>query len=78
MSFSRLTNTKEALNVSNEWLRMEQIDYDLGFGDVEKLIDAVKSTLELEVELRQRIYDFNVTVGKLNKASGLPVMPVVN
>lgn len=78
MSYSRLNNTREALNVSNEWLRMEQIDYDLGFGEVKNLVDAVKSTLELEVELRQRIYDFNVTVGKLNKASGLPIVPVDN
>lgn len=74
MSYSRLNNTREALHVSNEWLRMEQIDYDLGFGEVKKLVDAVKANLELEVSYRQRIYDFNVNVGKLNKASGLPLI----
>jgi outer membrane protein TolC len=74
MSYSRLNNTREALQVSNEWLRMEQIDYDLGFGEVKKLVDAVKANLELEVSYRQRIYDFNVNVGKLNKASGLPLI----
>lgn len=73
MSYSRLNNTREALQVSHEWLRMEQIDYDLGFGEVKKLVDAVKANLELEVSYRQRIYDFNVNVGKLNKASGLPI-----
>jgi outer membrane protein TolC len=73
MSYSRLNNTREALQVSNEWLRMEQIDYDLGFGEVKKLVDAVKANLELEVSYRQRIYDFNVNVGKLYKASGIPI-----
>lgn len=74
MSFSRLENTREALGVSNEWLRMEQIEYDLGFGEVKNLIDALRSTLELEVQLRQRIFDFNVNVGKLNRAAGLPIV----
>ena len=76
MSYSRLSNNSSALQVSAEWLRMEQIDYDLGFGEVKNLIDAVKSNLELEVSQRQRIFDFNVNVGKLNKAAGLPIAPV--
>lgn len=74
MSFSRLHNTREALGVSNEWLRMEQIDYDLGFGEVKNLVDAVKANLELEVTYKQRIYDFNVNVGKLRKSAGLPLV----
>ncbi|MCC5926314.1 MAG: TolC family protein [Bacteroidetes bacterium] len=74
MSFSRMENTREALDVSNEWLRMEQIEYDLGFGEVKNLVDAMRSTLELEVQLRQRIFDFNVNIGKLNKAAGLPIV----
>jgi outer membrane protein len=74
MSFSRLHNTREALGVSNEWLRMEQIDYDLGFGEVKNLVDAVKANLELEVSYKQRIYDFNVNVGKLRKSAGLPLV----
>jgi outer membrane protein TolC len=72
-SFSRLQNTREAFQVSTEWLRLEQIDYDLGFGDVNKLIDAVKKNLELEAALKQRTFDFNVSVIKLNRAAGLPV-----
>lgn len=78
MSLSRLTNNTGALQVSTEWLRMEQIDYDLGFGEVKNLIDAVKSNLELEVSQRQRIFDFNVSVGKLNTAAGLPIVPAAD
>jgi outer membrane protein TolC len=74
MSLSRLQNTREALDISNEWLRLEQIEYDLGFGEVKNLVDAMRSTLELEVQLRQRIFDYNVNIGKLNKASGLPII----
>jgi outer membrane protein TolC len=73
MSYSRMQNTRLALDVSNEWLRMEQIDYDLGFGDVRSLIDAMKKALEKELEYRQRIFEFNVNVGKLYHSSGLPV-----
>jgi len=73
MSFSRLQNTREAFQISTEWLRLEQIDYDLGFGDVKKLIDAVQKNLELEAALKQRIFDFNVNVMKLNRAAGLPI-----
>lgn len=75
MSYSRLNNTREALQISHEWLRMEQIDYDLGFGEVKNLVDAVKSNLELEVSYRQRIYDFNVNIGKLYKSAGMPLIP---
>ncbi len=74
MSFSKLQNTREAFQISTEWLRLEQIDYDLGFGDVKKLIDAVQKNLELEAALKQRIFDFNVNVMKLNRAAGLPTI----
>jgi outer membrane protein TolC len=74
MSYSRLQNNREAFQVSTEWLRLEQIDYDLGFGDVKKLLDAVQKNLELEASLKQRIYDFNVNVSKLNRAAGLPII----
>jgi outer membrane protein len=74
MSYSRLQNNREAFQVSTEWLRLEQIDYDLGFGDVKKLLNAVQKNLELEASLKQRIYDFNVNVSKLNRAAGLPII----
>ena len=75
MSYSKLENTREALQISEEWLRLEQIDYDLGFGEVKKLVDAVKANLELEASYKQRIFEFNVNSSKLNRAAGLPIAP---
>lgn len=71
---TRVENTSEALNVSREWMRMEQLDYDLGFGDVLNLVDAIRSNLELEASSRQRIHDLNVTIAKLYNKAGLPVI----
>ncbi|MEX0772494.1 MAG: TolC family protein [Balneolales bacterium] len=70
---ARVNNTRGALNVSNEWLRQEQLDFDLGFGDVENLVDAVRSNLELEVTFRQHIHDYNVSLARLFNMAGLPL-----
>lgn len=70
---SRMRNMRGAYSVSNEWLRNEQIDYDLGFGDVKNLVDAVKKNLELEVTYKQRIHEYNLRVARLWQASGLPL-----
>ncbi|MEX1120828.1 MAG: TolC family protein, partial [Balneolales bacterium] len=72
-AIARVNNTRESLNVSNEWLRLEQIDFDLGFGDVENLVDAVSTNLELEVVYRQNIHDLNVSIARLYHAAGLPL-----
>jgi outer membrane protein TolC len=69
---SRIDHLGKAYNISNEWLRQEQLDYDLGFGDVKNLVDAVKKNLELEVALKQRTHDFNVSIGRLYRAAGIP------
>ena len=67
---SRMETTRGALEVSRNWLRQEQLDYDIGFGDVTNLVDAVRSNLELEAESRQRIHDFNIRYARLLNASG--------
>jgi outer membrane protein TolC len=72
VSRSRIDNLGKAYDISNEWLRQEQLDYDLGFGDVKNLVDAVKKNLELEVALKQRTHDFNVNIGRLYRAAGIP------
>lgn len=71
---ARMENTRQALQVSGEWLRTEQIDMDLGFGDVENLVDAVKSNLELEVEYHRKIHEFNLKMARLYHKSGLPLL----
>lgn len=71
IALSRYENTEKSLDVSRQWLRQEQLDYDLGFGDVLNLVDAMKSNLELEATLKQRIQNLNVSVGRLHTSSGI-------
>jgi len=73
LASERLRSTTEARQVSKEWLRQEQINYDLGLGIVKNLVDAVKSNLELEVQYLQRVYEYNLSIGRLKQASGVSV-----
>lgn len=65
--------TDEALQIAKEWLRMEQLDYDLGFGDSKDLVDAVRQELELRLSEMESIFEFNSAIAKLNKSAGLPL-----
>lgn len=73
---------RNALRFSNEWLRTEQIDFDLGFGDIKNLVEAVKKKMELELELNQLVFDYNLEKARLFKTAGLPldelIAPVQN
>lgn len=67
---AKMQGSRGALDVSREWLRQEQLDYDIGFGDVNNLVDAVRQNLELEAEYKQQVYDYNIALGQLYKAGG--------
>jgi outer membrane protein TolC len=69
----KVEQTRRALSTARNWVRNEQLDYDLGFGDVENLLEAVQKELELRVQLKQSIFDLNKKVAALYRASGLPV-----
>lgn len=60
----------EALTIAREWLRTEQINFDLELGDTENLVDAVQATLELEAGYYERVQRYNVAVLRLLAASG--------
>ena len=70
---SKLKQTEEALKIARNWVRNEQLNYDLGFGDVEDLLDAVQKELELRLNLKQNTFDLNKKVAALYKASGVSV-----
>ena len=70
----KVDKTDEALVTAKEWLRMEQLDYDFGIGEVKDLIDAMKTELELRLKEKEYIFEFNSAVAKLNKSAGLPLM----
>jgi outer membrane protein TolC len=70
---SKLKQTEEALKIARNWVRNEQLNYDLGFGDVENLLEAVQKELELRLNLKQNTFDLNKKVAALYKASGVTV-----
>lgn len=70
---SKVRQTEESLAIARNWVRNEQLNYDLGFGDMEELVDAVRKELELRVELKQSVFELNKKMAALYKASGVPV-----
>ncbi len=70
---SRRKSRVNALEISSEWVRTEQIDLDIGFGNVRHLLDAVKKKMELELEISQLTFDLNLKMARLYRSAGLPV-----
>lgn len=68
---SAVDSQAEALRISKNWLRSEEINFDLDLGDTENLVRAVKSNLELQAASFQTVYDYNVAVLKLLKTTGI-------
>lgn len=59
-----------SLTIAKEWLRTEQINFDLDLGDTENLVDAVQAKLELEAAYFERVRRYNVSVLQLMSATG--------
>ncbi len=76
ISLSRLEQTNNMLQISNEWLRLEQINYDYEIGEIKDLVDAVQKNLELQALQKQRIYEWNVQLGRLTTKTGLPITTI--
>jgi outer membrane protein TolC len=70
---SKRKQTDEALKIARNWVRNEQLNYDLGFGDVENLLEAVQKELELRLNLKQNTFELNKKIAALYKASGVSV-----
>lgn len=62
-----------ALTTTGEWLRTEQINFDLGFGDTENLINAVRANLQAEAGYYQAVHAYNLAVLDLLRATGVLV-----
>lgn len=61
----------EALQISKEWLRTEQINFDLELGDTENLVRAVQSNLELQARYYNAVQRYNVAVLRLLARTGI-------
>ncbi len=77
IAMSKRQSKENALRISNEWLRTEQIEFDIGFGDINNLVDAVKKKMELEVEVTQLTFDLNVKMAKLYRSAGIPLQQLL-
>jgi len=62
-----------ALTISKQWLRTEQINFDLDLGDTENLVRAVRANLELEASYNETVHEYNISVIRLLKATGILV-----
>jgi len=70
---TKVKQTDLALTKAKNWVRHEQLNYDIGFGDSENLIEALQQELELRVKLKQNVFDLNKKIANLHKASGLSI-----
>ena len=66
-----LTAQDSSLAVSKEWLRVEQINFDLDLGDTENLVEAVQMNLTLEAGYYEAVRRYNMAVMKLLADAGM-------
>lgn len=78
LSKVKVNKTDEALVTGKKWLRQEQLDYDFGIGETKDLIEAMKKELELRVQLKREIFEFNKNMATLYRKAGLPIMEITN
>ena len=69
----KIEKTDEALTTTKQWVRQEQLDYDFDIGDPKDLIDAIKKELELELQYKREIFNFNKDMAELYKSAAMPV-----
>lgn len=66
-----LDAAEEALKLSKDWLRSEEISFDLDYGSTENLVDAVRVNLEQQAARHQAVFDYNMAVVRLLAATGM-------
>ncbi|MEX1011525.1 MAG: TolC family protein [Balneolaceae bacterium] len=69
----RVSRTNESLTTARNWVRHEQLNYDFGFGEMEDMVEAVRTELELRVDLKRQMYELNRKMAQLYKTAGLSV-----
>ena len=66
----------EAVGIAGEWLRTEQINADLGLGEVDDLLAAARADLEVRATRFEAVRTYNTAVLRLLHASGVLVARV--
>lgn len=60
----------EAMGIAGEWLRTEQINFDLGLGEVRELVAAAQADLETRLRHVDAVRAYNVALLRLAAARG--------
>lgn len=67
---TNVASRKQSLQITEEWLRNEQINFDLDFGNTENLVKAVRANLEAEARYFEAVKSYNSAVLTLLDATG--------
>lgn len=66
-----LESRDRAFDLSKEWERTEQTNYDLGFGSVDNLTSAIQARLQSQIAYYEAVRSYNVAVMRLLRVIGL-------
>jgi outer membrane protein TolC len=66
----RMQSLDESMRTTREWLRTEQINFDLDLGDPQDLVDAVQANLETRASYYEAVQRYNVAVLRLLRTAG--------
>lgn len=70
---AQMESRNRSLAIAREWLRTEQINFDLDLGSAQNLIDAVQATMQLEAGYLESVHGYNTAVLRLLNVSGILV-----
>ncbi len=73
---TNLKDSRKALKASDNWLRSESMAWDIGTGEVKDLIDAFQANAAIQAEHFRNIFEYNVALAKLGKATGNDLYPI--
>ena len=66
----RMQSLDESVRTTREWLRTEQINFDLDLGNPQDLVDAVQANLETRASYYEAVQRYNVAVLRLLRTAG--------
>jgi outer membrane protein len=71
-----MASADEARRLSRQWLRLARDEYDFDPGEIKELISAFESFAKTEREYHQSIYEYNVSIARLERVVGVPLVAV--
>ncbi|MEC7843566.1 MAG: TolC family protein [Candidatus Latescibacterota bacterium] len=71
-----MASAEEARHLSRQWLRLARDEYEFDPGQIKELISAFESFAKTEQEYHQSIFDYNVSLARLERVVGGPLVAV--